>query len=204
MQYRYDLDRCQSFQSRQINHRIIARHAAHFQLRSQAAADCRTFRLPEYAATKIVRQLHATNTRRLAIRHTGDCRRNRRRGATGTTIGATTKDRHALTILSPFSYSLFILQFVQHINELKCCIAYFVEHLHERRDSTGDCAAQCLTLREGTLTVRKLQNLLANHIDTRRDITLPRNGFCPIYRGCAFARHNAYHLIKCWFSYLAT
>ena len=101
MQYRYDLDRCQSFQSRQINHRIIARHAAHFQLRSQAAADCRTFRLAEQVATKIVRQLHATNTRWLAIRHTGDCRRNRRRGATGAAIGATTQVRHTFAMLSP-------------------------------------------------------------------------------------------------------
>ena len=102
------------------------------------------------------------------------------------------------------SDSLFILQFVQHINELKYCTAWFVAHLHERRDCKGDCTVQGLTLCECTLTLRKPQNLLPNHIHSRRDITRPGNGFCPIVRGCAFARHNAYHLIKCWFSYLAT
>ena len=79
----------QSFQRRQINHRGLTRSAAHFQLRSQAAAHRRSFRLTEYAATIIFIQLHATHARRFAIRHLRNRRRNRRCSTTSTAIGAT-------------------------------------------------------------------------------------------------------------------
>jgi hypothetical protein len=61
---------------------------AHLGRRLQAAADCRAFRLPEDTTAIVLIELYATHAGRFSVRHTGDCRCDRRRNAAGATAAA--------------------------------------------------------------------------------------------------------------------
>lgn len=76
------------FEPFQIAHGVRERFAAHFPRRAQTRADRGTFGRIENGAAVIIRQLRAAHARGLAVRHSGDGRRNRKRNAARATANA--------------------------------------------------------------------------------------------------------------------
>ncbi|CAM2179644.1 hypothetical protein PSAC2689_30344 [Paraburkholderia sacchari] len=76
------------FEALDPDERLLARLAAHVDLRLETRATCRTQRRAEYFALQVLVELHAAHAGRFAVRHARNRTRNGRRDTARTATGA--------------------------------------------------------------------------------------------------------------------